>query len=61
MLVMDVAAWQTINEDDAAGVIGVLNAMLHCHAILLFLLHVSILFTGLAKPVVLQVNWARAN
>ena len=61
ILIMDAAAWQIINEDDAAGVIAVLNVMLHCHAILLLLFHVPIVVTRLASPVVLQVNWARAS
>ena len=56
---MAAAVWQLINENDGACVIAVLNAVLHCHAILLLLFHELVVVTSLAMPVVLQVvHWA---
>ena len=58
---MDAAVWEVINENDGACVIAGLNAVLHCHAILLFLFHEFVVVTRSAITVVLQVNWAHDN
>ena len=56
---MAAAVWQLINENDGACVIAVLNAVLHCHAILLLLFHELVVGTSLAINVVLQLMcWA---
>ena len=60
--VMAAAIWQLINENDGACVIAVLNAVLHCLAIFLLLLHKLIIHTSLAILVVLQLmQWAHDN
>ena len=59
---MAAAAWQLINENDGACVIAGLNAVLHCHAILLLLFHELVVAASLAITVVLQlVHWAHDN
>ena len=59
---MAAAAWQVINENDGACVIAGLNAVLHCHAILLLLFHELVVFTRSAITVVLQLmHWAHDN
>ena len=59
ILNMAAAVWQLINENDGACAIAVLNAVLHCHAILLLLFHELVVGTSLAINVVLQLMyWA---
>ena len=59
---MAAAVWQLINENDGACVIAVLNAVLHCHAILLLLFHELVVVTSLATTVVLQLtHWAQQS
>ena len=59
---MAAAAWQLINEHDGACVIAVLNAVLHCHAILMLRFHELVVVTSSAISVVLQLmHWAHHN
>ena len=64
ILIMAAAAWQLINENDVAAAAWqlVFNALCHCQAILVLLLHELVVVTCLAVRAVLQqMHWAHEN
>ena len=63
ILIMAAAAWQLINENHiCCSMVAGLNAVLHCHAILLLLFYELIVVARLAIVVVLQLmHWAHDN